>query len=63
MLPYLVQRAGISYATVSFVIALGLPLFGLLVLRSSARRVLCLGALMMFSGLLLLPPLCRRPRG
>lgn len=48
MLPYLVQRTGISYATISFIMAL----------RSSARRVLCIGTAMMLTGLLMLP-LCR----
>lgn len=65
MLPYLVQRTGISYATISFIIALGQllfgvmqPVFGFMALRSSARRVLCIGTAMMLTGLLMLP-LCR----
>ncbi len=62
MLPYIVEWSGISYATVSFIIALGQlffglmqPVFGLLTLRTSPRFVFCLGALMIFFGLVLIP--------
>ncbi len=62
MLPYIVDWSGIPYSTVSFIIALGQlffglmqPVFGLLALRTSARFVLCLGILMMLTGLLLIP--------
>lgn len=62
MLPYIVEWSGISYATVSFIIALGQlffglmqPVFGLLTLRTSPRFVFCLGALMIFAGLVLIP--------
>ncbi len=62
MLPYLVEWSGISYSSVSFIIALGQlffgfmqPVFGLLALRTSARLVLCLGASMMLTGLALIP--------
>ncbi len=65
MLPYLVQTTGISYATLSFIIALGQllfgamqPVFGFMVLRTSARQVLCIGTSMMLAGLLMLP-LCK----
>ena len=62
MLPYLVEWSGISYSSVSFIIALGQlffglmqPVFGFLALRTSARLVLCLGACMMLTGLGLIP--------
>lgn len=62
MLPYLVEWSGISYSSVSFIIALGQlffglmqPVFGFLALRTSARLVLCLGASMMLTGLALIP--------
>jgi len=62
MLPYIVQWSGVPYASVSFIIALGQlffglmqPVFGLLALRTSARTVFCIGAIMMLTGLLLIP--------
>lgn len=62
MLPYIVTGSGISYATVSFVIALGQllfgamqPAFGFLALRQGVRRTLFLGAGMMLIGLWLVP--------
>ncbi len=62
MLPYIVAFSGVSYATVSFIIALGQllfgamqPVFGLLALRKGPRFSLHLGALMMLVGLLLIP--------
>ena len=62
MLPYIVGFSGISYATVSLIIALGQLLFGamqlvfgLLALRTGARFTLYLGVLMMLAGLLLIP--------
>lgn len=62
MLPYLVEWSGISYSSVSFIIALGQlffglmqPVFGFLALRTSPRLVLCLGASMMLTGLVLIP--------
>lgn len=62
MLPYIVGFSGISYATVSFIIALGQLLFGamqlvfgLMALRTGARFTLWLGSSMMLVGLLLIP--------
>ncbi|MDE7065664.1 MAG: MFS transporter [Desulfovibrionaceae bacterium] len=62
MLPYIVDWSGLSHAEVSFIIALGQllfglmqPVFGLLALRTSNRFVLCVGSLMMLSGLALIP--------
>jgi len=62
MLPYIVGWSSVSYATVSFIIALGQllfgfmqPVFGLIALRTSNRFVLFLGAGMMLCGLLSIP--------
>lgn len=62
MLPYIVDWSGVSYSTLSFIIALGQlffglmqPVFGFWALRASARLVLCAGILMMLVGLALIP--------
>lgn len=62
MLPSLIRWSGLSYATLSFILALGQlffglmqPVFGALSLRTSSRVVLCTGSLMMLGGLLLIP--------
>jgi len=62
MLPYIVEWSGTSYAEVSFIIALGQlffglmqPVFGYLAMRTSVRHSLCIGILLMFTGLLLIP--------
>lgn len=62
MLPHIAAWSGLSYATVSFVIALGQlffglmqPVFGVLALRRSARSALLIGIGMMLTGLWLIP--------
>lgn len=62
MLPYIAAWSGLSYAAVSFVIALGQlffglmqPVFGVLALRRSARSALLTGIGMMLAGLWLIP--------
>lgn len=62
MLPAIVRANHLSFDSVSFIIAVGQllfgvmqPVFGYLALRSSARTALCAGTLMMLAGLLLIP--------
>lgn len=62
MLPYIARANHLAFDSVSFIIAVGQlffgimqPVFGYLALRTSARLVLCTGALMMLAGLLLIP--------
>lgn len=62
MLPYITAENNLSFDSVSFIIALGQlffglmqPVFGYIVLRTSARAVLCSGTFLMLCGLLIIP--------
>lgn len=62
MLPYIARANDLPYDSLSFIIAVGQlcfgamqPVFGYLALRFSARSVLFTGALLMLTGLLLIP--------
>jgi MFS family permease len=62
MLPGIVSRSGIQYASVSFVIAVGQilygatqPLFGMLALKKSNAFVMLIGILLMAAGLIVSP--------
>lgn len=62
ILPYITAENNLSFDSVSFIIALGQlffglmqPVFGYIVLRTSARTVLCIGTFLMLCGLLIIP--------